>query len=133
MRTFTGRLAQRQTKVPPAKFGSVGFTPPPVAGGSFTWSAIVSSFVLSVDHDAPNRLAFVHQIETLIDLFKFQFVRDHWINLNFSRHVPIDDFRHVGASTRAAEGRTFPDTSRDKLERPGRYFLARAGNADDNR
>src|SRR5690606_22437601 len=45
----------------------------------------------------------------------------------------VDDFGHVGAPTRAAEGGALPHTTGDELERPGRDFLARARNADDDR
>src|SRR6266700_422033 len=77
-----------------------------------------------------DRLALVHQIETLVDLLELEDMGDHWIDLDLSVHVPVDDLRHVGAAARAAERGTFPDTAGDELERPGRNFLAGFGNAD---
>ncbi|MBA7651457.1 hypothetical protein ES703_59276 [subsurface metagenome] len=46
-------------------------------------------------------------------------MRDHRVDLDFSLHVPVDDFGHVGAAARAAEGGAFPDPPGDELERPG--------------
>src|SRR5262249_42586979 len=80
----------------------------------------------SIHHDAPDALALVHQVEPLVDFRQRHGVRDHRINLDLALHVPVDDFRHVGAAARAAEGRALPDAPGDQLEwsscdlRPGR-------------
>src|SRR5438309_6399336 len=57
---------------------------------------------------------------------------DHRIDLDLTLHVPIDDFRHVCAPTRAAERRSLPDAAGDQLERPGRDFRAGRRDADDD-
>src|SRR3954452_3775764 len=57
-------------------------------------------------------------------------MRDHRIDLDFSIHVPVDDFRHIGAAARAAERGALPYAAGDKLERPCRYLLAGFGNPD---
>src|SRR5882757_1335118 len=88
--------------------------------------------VSRLEHDdRTDRLAFVHQIEALVDLLQFEDVRDHRVDLNLSVHVPIDDFRHIGAAARAAERGAFPDAAGHELERPGGDFLARLGDTDD--
>src|SRR5260370_34170784 len=89
--------------------------------------------VSQLEHDdRTDRLAFVHQIEALVDLLQFEDVRNHRVDLDLSVHVPIDDFRHVGAAARAAERGAFPDTAGHELERPGGDLLARLGDADDH-
>src|SRR5690349_17159591 len=70
-----------------------------------------------VDDDRTDRLARVHQVESLVDVLKLEDVSDHRIDLNLSVHVPVDDFRHVGAATRPAERRTLPDPAGNELER----------------
>ncbi len=59
-------------------------------------------------------------------------MRDHRIDLDLSLHVPIDDFRHVGAAAGAAESAAAPHPAGDELKRPGRNLLAGAGDADDD-
>src|SRR6478752_2986115 len=83
--------------------------------------------------DRTDRLALVHQIESLVDLFQFEDVGDHRIDLDLPVHVPVNDFRHVGAASRAAECRTLPDAAGHQLERPGRDFLTGFRNSDHDR
>src|ERR1700677_5012554 len=85
-----------------------------------------------IDHDAADALALVHQIECLVDVAKRHRVRDHWVDLDFPLHVPIDDFRHVGAAAGAAERGAAPYPAGDELKRPRSDFLAGAGDADDD-
>src|SRR5215468_8949345 len=86
-----------------------------------------------VDDNRAYRLAFVHQIEALVDLLELEDMGDHRADLNLSPHVPVDDLRHVGAAARASEGGAFPHAAGDELERPGGDFLAGFGDADDHR
>src|SRR5215211_338257 len=69
--------------------------------------------------DRTDRLAFVHQIETLVDFLELEDMGDHRIDLNLSVHVPVYDLRHVGAAARAAERSAFPHPAGHELERPG--------------
>ena len=64
----------------------------------------------------------MHQIEAFVDIRKRHGVSDHRINLNLAFHVPVDDFRNVGAAAGAAEGGAFPDATGDELEWTGRDF-----------
>src|SRR3981081_4351561 len=82
--------------------------------------------------DRTDRLAFVHQIEALVDFLELEDMGDHRIDLNLSVHVPVNDLRHVGAAPRPAEGGSFPDAAGHKLERPGCDFLAGFRDADDD-
>src|ERR1700761_5766291 len=75
----------------------------------------------------------MHQVEALVDVLELEGVGDHRIDLNFPVHVPIDDFRHVGAAASAAECRTFPNPTGNELEWPGGNFFAGFGNADHYR
>src|SRR6185503_9781917 len=87
----------------------------------------------SVDHDAADRLAFVHEVEGVVDLVERHGVGDQVVDIDLLVHVPVDDLRHVGAAACAAEGGALPYASGHQLERARRYFLARAGDADDDR
>ena len=49
----------------------------------------------SINDDAPDALALVHQLEPLVDVRQRHGVRDHRIDLDLALHVPVDDFRHV--------------------------------------
>src|SRR6516225_6446976 len=52
----------------------------------------------SLYDDAPDALALLHQLEPLLDVRQRHSVRDHRIDLDLAVHVPVDDFRHVGAA-----------------------------------
>src|SRR5215831_14382539 len=67
----------------------------------------------SVYNNAPDALAFVHQVEPLVDVRQRHGVGDHRIDLDLALHVPIDDFRHVCAAARATECRSLPDAAGD--------------------
>src|SRR6185437_496522 len=87
----------------------------------------------SEHHDRTDRLALVHEIKALVDVLELQHVGDHRVDLDLAVHVPIDDFRHVGAAARAAERGALPDPAGDQLERPRRDFLAGFRHADHDR
>src|SRR5205823_4628737 len=86
----------------------------------------------SIHHHAADALAFVHQVEALVDVGKRHAVGDDRVDLDFPLHVPVDDLRHVGAAARAAEGGALPDPAGDQLKRPRRNLLPGAGDADDH-
>src|ERR1700749_282511 len=89
--------------------------------------------LISEHDDRTDRLALVHQVEAFVDLLQLEDVGDHRVDLDLAVHVPVDDFRHVGAAARTAERRALPDPPGDQLERPRRDFLAGFGNADHDR
>src|ERR1700682_4900231 len=84
------------------------------------------------DHRA-DRLALVHQIEGVVDLLERHDMRDQLVEFELPVHVPVDDPRHVGAATGAAERSTLPHPTGDQLERPGLDLLPSSGDADDDR
>src|SRR5262245_3937117 len=86
----------------------------------------------SIYNHAPDAFAFVHQVESLVDVRQRHGVRDHRIDLNLAFHVPIDNLRDVGASARAAERRALPDAPSDELEGARRDLGAGRGDADDD-
>src|SRR5665213_2017025 len=88
---------------------------------------------MSVDNHRADRLAFVHQVESVVDLVEWHGVGDEVVDVDLAVHVPVDNFRHIGAAARAAEGGAFPDAAGDELKRPRRDLLARAGDTDDDR
>src|SRR5579872_4564470 len=96
-------------------------------------SSLRLKFCWSVHDDRTDRFAFVHQIEAFVDVLELEGVRDHRIDLNFSVHVPVDDFWHIGAAARAAERGAFPDAAGDELEGAGGDFLAGFRDANDDR
>src|ERR1700761_489970 len=100
---------------------------------TITWLNMMLSFAWgSVDDDAADALALVHEVEALVDLLQRQHVGDHRVDLDLAVHVPVDDLGHVGPATGAAEGRALPDPPGDQLERTGGDLLARLGHADDD-
>jgi hypothetical protein len=53
----------------------------------------------------------MHQIEALVDLLELEDVGDHWVDLDLSVHVPVDDFRHIGAAACAAKRGSLQDAA----------------------
>src|SRR5262249_52472646 len=86
----------------------------------------------SVYNDAPDAFAFVHQVESLVDVRQRHGVGDHRIDLDLAVHVPVDAFRHVGSAARSAERGAFPDAAGDQLEWTGCDLRAGRGDADDD-
>src|SRR6056297_837109 len=86
----------------------------------------------SVDDDRSDRLALMHEIEALVDLVERESVSDHRVDLDFAVHVPLDNLRHVGAASCAAECGATPGAAGDELEGSRRDFLAGAGDTDDD-
>src|SRR5262249_45509656 len=82
----------------------------------------------SIHDDAPDALALMHKLESLVDVGQRHGVRDHRIDFDLAFHVPVDDFRHVGTAACAAEGRALPDAPGDQLE--GARCDLRAGRRD---
>src|SRR5438874_7783927 len=104
-----------------------------MGGDERSWAILLVFDVFDSEHDdRTDRFAFVHQIEALVDFLELEDMGDHRIDLNLSVHVPVNDLRHIGAATRAAERSAFPDPAGHKLERPGCDFLAGFGDADDD-
>src|SRR5689334_20435102 len=97
--------------------------------------SIPSSLLVSCleSHYGTNRLALVHEIESVIDPVERHHVRDEVVDVDLLVHVPVDDPGHVGAAARAAERRAFPHAARHELERSRLDFLAGAGDTDDHR
>src|SRR5665213_3591078 len=91
------------------------------------------TFLISEHDDRTDRLALMHQIESLVDLLELEHVGDHRIDLDLAVHVPVDDLRDVGAAARAAERRALPDPAGDQLERARRDFLAGFRHPDHDR
>src|SRR5579863_985281 len=96
-------------------------------------SILLAFEIPSVNDDRSDRFTFVHQVEPFVDFLELEGVGDHRVDLNLSVHVPVDDFWYIGAAAGAAEGRAFPDTAGDKLERSGGDLLAGFGYADHHR
>src|SRR5262249_61984654 len=87
----------------------------------------------SVEHDAPDAGALVHQLEGAIDLLERHGVRHQVLDLEAATHVPVDILRQLGATACAAEGRAAPHASRDEEEGPRVDLLPGTRDADDDR
>jgi hypothetical protein len=74
----------------------------------------------------------MHEIKALVDLRQCHRVRDHWVDLDLARHVPVNDFRNVCATAGAAEGRALPYAAGDQLERTRGDFRPSRGNPDND-
>src|SRR5674476_230496 len=72
-------------------------------------------------------------MESLVDVLELEDVGNHRIDLDLAVHVPVDDFRHVGAAARAAERAALPDPPGDELERPRGDLLAGFRHANHHR
>ena len=55
-------------------------------------------------HDGADRLPGVHQVEGLVDALERQLVGDQVVDVDLPFHVPVDDLRHVAASSLIASG-----------------------------
>src|SRR5580704_7365875 len=84
-------------------------------------------------HERADRLAFVHEIERVVDLLDRHHVRDEIVDVDFLVHVPVDDLRCVGTAAGAAERTPLPHAAGDELERTGLDLLSGAGDSDDHR
>src|SRR5581483_2938287 len=87
----------------------------------------------SIDDDAADRFALMHELEAAVDLVERERMGDERVDLDLPLHVPVDDLGHVAASARAAESGAFPDAPSDQLERPRLDLLPRAGDANNHR
>src|SRR5437868_5214655 len=74
----------------------------------------------------------MHQVEALVDVGKRHRVGDHRVDLDLAVHVPVDDLRHVGTASCAAECGTLPHAAGDELKRPGGNLRAGRRHADDH-
>src|SRR6266481_1201668 len=83
--------------------------------------------------DRTDRLAFMHQVESLVDLLELEDMGDHRIDLNLAIHIPVDDFGHVGTAAGAAERGALPDPAGHELKWPRGDLLAGFRHADDDR
>src|SRR5450830_36425 len=88
--------------------------------------------VSELDYRA-DRLTALHQVKAFINPFQRQLVGDQVIDIELAFHVPVDNLRHVGATTRTAECRALPDPAGNQLEWPGADFLTGCRHADDDR
>lgn len=73
----------------------------------------------------------MHEIEGFVDIGEGHFMRDEVIDIDFTLHVPVDNFRDIGASSGTPKSGPSPGAPGDQLERSGRYFLTGAGNANN--
>src|SRR5262249_24500663 len=70
----------------------------------------------SVNHHRPDRFAFVHEVEGIVDLVERHSVRDQIIDIDFAFHIPVDDPGNVRTAARATECGPAPDASGHELE-----------------
>ena len=72
----------------------------------------------------------MHQIETVIDVFQLQLVRNHRVDLDLAVHIPINNLGYIGTPACTAKGSATPASTCHQLERACRNLLPRAGDAD---
>src|SRR5262245_49459088 len=84
-------------------------------------------------NDGADALAFVHEIERVVDLIEAHGVRDHLVDFDLAVHVLLDHARQLRPAFDAAERTAAPDAARHELERPRADLLARRCDADDDR
>src|SRR5699024_8100485 len=78
-----------------------------------------------------NGLAFVQQVEGLVDLFERQVVGDEVVDVEGAVHVVVDIAGQLAAALDATKRRAAPDTTGDQLERTRFDGLAGAGDTDN--
>src|ERR1700685_3742805 len=81
-----------------------------------------------LDHGT-NNFSCVHHLEGIVDRIQRQHFADHFVDLDLAVEVPIHIARQLRTAFDTAECRAAPDAPGDQLERAGRYFLARPGDA----
>src|SRR6187200_2097051 len=105
-----------------------------MGGFEQSWAILLVFDVFESEHHyRTDRLAFMHEIETLVDILQLEDMGDHGVDLDFPVHVPVNDLRHIGAASRAAERSALPDAAGHELERPGGNFLAGFRDPDHHR
>lgn len=82
--------------------------------------------------DGADGLAFVHQVEGLVDVFQFTRVRDKGRKLNVTLHGVFHHARQLAAPLDAAEGRAQPAPAGHELEGARADLLPRTRHADDD-
>lgn len=78
-------------------------------------------------HDRTDRLAFVHQIEGIVDPVQIHGVGDERRQFDVALHRVLHHARQLAATLDATEGRAHPLAAGDQLEGTGGDFLAGAG------
>src|SRR5699024_118265 len=99
-------------------------------GGGGAWRRRLHAHESEVN-DGTNALAFVHQLESLIDLVQRQVVGNEGVQRDLAALRLFHIAGQFGTTLDAAERRTAPDPASDQLERTGADFRARRGHADD--
>mmetsp|Transcript_25307 Transcript_25307/g.55675 ORF Transcript_25307/g.55675 Transcript_25307/m.55675 type:complete len:207 (-) Transcript_25307:603-1223(-) len=84
-------------------------------------------------YHSTQRLALMHQSESIVDLVKIQIVSDVWRDVKIAPHALFHQARDICSALVSTESCTFPDTPRYKLKRSGRDFLASSGDTNDHR
>src|SRR5699024_755321 len=82
-------------------------------------------------NDRTNALAFVHQIEGLVDVFQPHGMRDEGIQRDFTLLRLFHITGQLGAALDATEGTATPDPTGDQLERTGADLLPSSSHPDD--
>lgn len=75
----------------------------------------------------------MHQIKTLVDVIKAERMSYHWVNVDFTIHVPVNDLRYICSASGTAEGRTAPGAAGNQLKWSRGDFLSGTCNTDDDR
>src|SRR5690606_5207043 len=84
-------------------------------------------------NDRANALAFVHQLERLVDVLQAHGMGNEGIQWNLALLGLFHVARQLGPTLHAAESTAAPDPTGDQLEWPGADFLAGTGHTDDGR
>src|SRR5690606_8154431 len=66
--------------------------------------------------DRADALAFMHQVESLVDVFEPHRMRDHRVDLDVAVHVLLDHARKLTAALDAAESAAAPHAAGHELE-----------------
>src|ERR1700733_2058492 len=103
-----------------------------VVDGGMNLHGHVEVLIGLIDHYAADRLAFVHQVESIVDFLERHRMRNQIVDIDFLIHVPVHDPRHLRAAAHAAEGRSLPHTAGHQLKRARLDGLAGARDADDD-
>src|SRR5207244_12420635 len=113
-------LARRAASLPTPLEGPATRMENPNRSRSGSWCAP------SVEHDAPDALALVHEREGAVHLLEWHRVRHEVVDLDAATHVPVDVLRQLGAAAPAAQRRGGPRAARDAGARRGGHPPPRA-------
>ena len=75
---------------------------------AYPFSPMAKDGQLIIEYDRANAFPGMHQLKGAINITQGHGVRDQVIDIDLLIHIPVDDLRHIGATSGTAKGCTTP-------------------------